>query len=93
MINNVFKLPVPHFRVIRTYKGTNYFEVEVEMNNDIWKIQDKGMLYGVDISNYIYRQFPDVQAWNPSVNDSARARKGWKRIKLTYLLIEQKRGL
>jgi hypothetical protein len=91
-MGTIIKLPVPHFRVTRVYKGTNYFEVEVEMNVDVWKIQDKGMLYGVDISNHIGQKYPEVNAWNPSVDDSARARKGWKIIRLTYLLIEQKKG-
>jgi hypothetical protein len=91
-MGTVTKLPVPHFRITSTYKGTNYFEVNVEMNVSVWKAQDKGMLYGVDISNQVGQKYPEVNAWNPSVDDSQRARKGWKTIRLTYLLKEIRRG-
>jgi hypothetical protein len=49
-----------------------------------------GLFYGVDVSNVIGRLFPDVRAWAPTVDDTARSRKGIKTVTLTYELRNQK---
>lgn len=63
--------------------------VKVEMPADEWKITQRmghlGALYGVDISNEVYRISNRlVPAHNPMVDDSKRAKNGIKYITLTY---------
>lgn len=43
-----------------------------------------GLLYGVDVSNAVYRLNSGIPARCPTVDDSARASKGFKTIRLIY---------
>lgn len=64
--------------------------VRVIVEAKAWtKLRDKrdlGQLYGVDISNAVYRINKAIPASCPVVNDSARASKGFKSITLEYRL-------
>ena len=49
-----------------------------------------GFLYGVDVSNYVYRTSNfKIKAYNPVVSDRARAKNGIKTIELTYYWNEE----
>src|SRR5580698_8556167 len=67
--------------------GLSYTSVTVKMPIKVWSAMKRrgqlGTLYGVDISNEVYRTH-GVPAHNPSVDDSKRATQGIKTIKLTY---------
>lgn len=56
--------------------------------NTMKKKGQLGQLYGVDISNEVHRLNKQIRAWNPAVNDRARASKGIKRIELQYEMVE-----
>ncbi len=62
----------------------------------VWRrYRDKGnlgVLYGIDVSNYIYKASNfKIKAYNPVVDDRQRARKGIKTIELTYYWYEEKK--
>lgn len=73
-----------------SYGGYPYVcEVIVQCDAKEWnklkKANDLGSLYGVDISNEVYRITDElVPAWNPSVCDRDRAKAGVKTIRLSY---------
>jgi hypothetical protein len=76
------------FKIVSVKKHwDNTVKVCVRMDAKEWhKIArkgDKGQLYGIDISNQVFRDY-GVKAWNPAVNDRARARGGLKFIELFY---------
>jgi hypothetical protein len=48
-----------------------------------WTKSDKGFLYGIDISNQVYRSL-GVKASHPTVDSSKRASKGIKTLVLYY---------
>lgn len=51
----------------------------------IRKKSQLGMLYGVDISNEVYRKSDrKIKAYNPVVEDRTKAKAGIKTIELTY---------
>lgn len=54
------------------------------MDAKIWRKADKGALYGIDVSNEVFRQY-GVKAYNPSVSDRDRASGGLKWIDLYYI--------
>jgi hypothetical protein len=62
--------------------------VVVEMDSKEWanarKSGNLGHLYGVEISNAVYAINRAIPAINPTVDDTARASKGVKTIKLNY---------
>lgn len=76
------------------YLGDHLWVVEVSVLVDAkaWaKMRDKGQLgslYGVDISNAVYAINQAIPASRPTVGDSERASKGFKRISLTYSLTD-----
>jgi hypothetical protein len=43
-----------------------------------------GQLYGIDVGNAVYRLNPNINTYRPTVNDKARASKGFKTIVLHY---------
>ena len=60
--------------------------VTVTMDAKAWtKARSKGlgMLYGIDISNAVYREY-GIKAYNPTVADRDRAKAGIKTIQLYY---------
>lgn len=65
-------------------------EIEISIDAKLWrKYKDRknlGMLYGVDISNAVYRINHNIPASCPTVDDRRRAANGVKTIKLTYFL-------
>lgn len=67
--------------------GLSYTSVRVAINAKDWAKAKKnghlGQLYGVDISNQLHREY-GIPAYNPTVDDKARAVKGIKTISLTY---------
>ena len=62
--------------------------VVVEMDSKEWaklrKTGNLGHFYGVAISNVVYSLNRAIPAINPTVDDTARASKGVKTIKLNY---------
>ncbi len=62
--------------------------VRIEIDSKWWarirKANGLGMLYGVDISNAVGRINSNIRAYQPTVDDQSRARKGIKTITLTY---------
>jgi hypothetical protein len=50
------------------------------------------MIYGVDIGNHVYAMNQAIPAYNPMVNDTERASKGFKRITLTYFFNDAERA-
>jgi hypothetical protein len=60
--------------------------IPVKVWNAYRKQKDLGYLYGVAVSNAVYRLNQNIPASHPIVNDNARASKGWKNIKLSYVL-------
>ena len=71
-----------------TYRETRVHKVLVSIPVKEWnryrKLGQLGALYGVDISNAVYRLYSGIYATNPTVDDSARAKDGMKRIELYY---------
>lgn len=65
-------------------------EVTVRMCSKEWaKARAKnqlGQLYGIDISNAVFAFNRNIDASNPTVNDTKRASKGEKLITLTYYM-------
>lgn len=64
-------------------------EVVVKLDSKAWtKLRTKGQLgqlYGVDISNEVYKLTNQlVPAYNPTVSDRDRAKNGIKTIRLSY---------
>ena len=68
--------------------GHEFTTVTIEMPVKDWtRARNKGQLgalYGVDVSNHLRREHGLTYAYNPTVEDKARAVKGIKRIKLHY---------
>ncbi len=58
--------------------------IDAKRWHDLKKRGQLGMLYGVDVSNAVYRHDPRIYATNPTVDDSRRAKNGFKMIQLTY---------
>jgi hypothetical protein len=62
-------------------------KVLIDIDADAWrdhaKRGDLGQLYGVDISNRVFREY-GVKAYNPTVDHNSRAVKGVKRLTLYY---------
>ncbi len=84
-----------HFKIIAaTVAASNTgYKVEcivkVDVDAAFWtkakRTGQLGALYGIDISNEVYRLSRRlVPAWNPMVDDKRRASDGVKRITLTY---------
>src|SRR4051812_25598342 len=67
-------------------------EVRVIVEAKAWtKLRDTrnlGQLYGIDISNAVYHANRNIPASCPTVDDRARASKGFKSITLTYRLTD-----
>ena len=67
--------------------GHTFTQARVAMPVKDWakakRLGQLGMLYGVDISNTLYREH-NVQAYNPTVDDRQRASQGVKIIRLVY---------
>lgn len=67
--------------------GMSYTQVRVIMQAKTWLRAKRkgqlGMLYGVDISNFLYREH-GVAAYNPTVSDRARSSNGIKTLTLNY---------
>lgn len=63
-------------------------QIVVTVDAKLWQKHKKngqlGSLYGVDISNLVYRA-TGVKAYYPSVSDKTRAKNGLKVIFLTYV--------
>jgi len=77
------------FKIESVYRlDSELVECKVTIDAKEWaKVRNAGqlgMLYGVDISNAIYK-LAGVKASNPTVDDSAKARNGIKLIALTYV--------
>jgi hypothetical protein len=81
-MNNIKYLP--RFRIKSVHKTKDHAYITIVINKILWEKQNKGMLYGVDISNEVYRLHPDIMAHCPSVDDTARAKNGFKTISLRY---------
>lgn len=81
------------FKIVKLDRGIKFATVTVTMDKKEWTKANKGMLYGVDISNEIYRRYPDIYATCPTVGDNQSATKGIKTITLTYLTMDYKKGL
>jgi hypothetical protein len=84
---------IKDIRLISANDWTNYYgqataEVTVVMPvgvfNSYKKRNDLGYLYGVVISNEVYRTNSSIDAYCPTVSDRIRASKGLKTITLTY---------
>ena len=76
------------FNIINVSRiSSDRVKVIVTMSGFQWTItRDKGGLgglYGVDISNTVYREY-GVMACNPTVKDTDRAKNGLKTIELIY---------
>lgn len=81
----------------QTLGGYNWkVEAVVHMPAKYWldckKKKQLGVLYGVDISNFIHRFHRAVPAWNPTVNDTLRSKKGIKTVLLTYYVSDPKQA-
>lgn len=80
---------LPKYRIVSECKSWNHYEVTISIAVDYWKELQRtgqlGVLYGIDVSNEIYRRHSDVYATNPTVSDRDRARKGFKIIRMTYM--------
>ena len=67
--------------------GNSFTSVRVTIDAKVWAKAKKnghlGFLYGVDISNQLHTKH-GIPAYNPTVDDKARAVKGIKTISLTY---------
>ena len=79
---------VRDFEIVRVNRvSSELVQVLVRMDAKAWAKyraqSDLGHLYGVAISNAVYRDF-GVKAYCPMVGDKANARKGIKSIELTY---------
>lgn len=57
--------------------------VRIRMDAKAWRKADKGALYGIDVSNEVYRRH-GVKACEPTVADRDRASGGLKWIDLYY---------
>lgn len=78
-----------------TYREIRVHRVSVEVPSEYWhKLRANkqlGQLYGVDISNEVYRTNPEIRATNPIVSDRQRASKGIKHTTLEYrTVVKQK---
>lgn len=84
----VLKLNPPRFNISIIYDD-QYATVLVNMDAADWKKSDKGTLYGIDISNAVYRLNDRVYAYNPSVDDTRIVRNGRKYLTLTYRMVQK----
>ena len=78
--NTLFK--VTHVRRIES----RLVECRIEMTTKAWNEakKDLGYLFGIEISNYIYREY-GVKAYNPMVDGIRdKSKKGIKYLSLTY---------
>lgn len=78
---------------VREYQNQFVTKVFVNVDSKYWaKLKSKsnlGQLYGVDISNEVYRIVnKSFNTYCPSVSDDARASKGVKKIILSYTMTE-----
>lgn len=74
------------------YSSGERLEVNLQIPKKIWDLyrkHDLGMLYGVDLSNYLSRRGILNEYSIPVVSDKKNARNGLKDIQVTYYL---KRG-
>ena len=77
------------FKIISVTKSSydqDHVRVYVSMDVKDWnkaRKQSLGQLYGIDISNEVYREH-GVAASNPTVDDRRKARNGIKYLTLTY---------
>ena len=62
--------------------------VEAARWHKLAKQGNLGQLYGVDISNAVYRFNSSIPASMPTVDDRSRAKRGFKRITLTYHVMD-----
>lgn len=67
--------------------GLSYTMVTVTMLTKDWLAIKRrgglGMLYGVDICNALHREY-GIPAYNPTVDDAWRGKKGIKTLRLTF---------
>jgi hypothetical protein len=76
------------FKITNVYRSNDdTVKVSVQVNSKYWtKLKNKGdlgSLYGVDISNEVFRTY-GVQAYNPTVSANKRCRMGFKWVHLYY---------
>lgn len=76
------------FNIIRIYRDSlSTVRIDVAIDAKAWRSAKAkghlGQLYGVDISNAVYRAF-SVKAYQPTVSDRQRAVKGVKTVSLWY---------
>ena len=76
------------FKITNVYRiDDQRVKVSVQVDSKYWtKLKNKGdlgSLYGVDISNEVFRTY-GVQAYNPTVSANKRCRMGFKWIQLYY---------
>jgi hypothetical protein len=74
------------FRNKHLNTATVYIQMDAKLWHEVKKNRQLGYLYGVTISNEVYRSNKDIKAYNPSVDDRKRANNGIKYITLTYPL-------
>ena len=75
------------FEIVSIYRSTSELvSVKVRMPAKDWNASRKalGHLYGVDISNHVYRS-TGIKAYQPIVDDKQRSKGGYKIIELTYI--------
>jgi hypothetical protein len=74
---------LPRFTVLSISDRFRYIEVKVRIAKSVWDKMDKGTLYGIDISNEVYKTHKDIMSC-PSVDDKSRARNGFKYVTITF---------
>ncbi len=80
-----------------TKQAIVHVEVDAKRWHEYKARRNLGQLYGVDISNAVYKADRRIHATNPTVSDRERAKGGIKRITLYYntsvLICERKPAL
>lgn len=76
------------FNIVRIMRvSLSTVRIDVTLDAKAWhkakRLGHLGQLYGVDISNAVFRAF-SVKAYQPTVDDKAKARNGVKTVSLFY---------
>lgn len=80
-MNNITYLP--KFTVLSIDDRYDYITVMVRISKKDWEKANKGVLYGVDITNEVYKTRKNIMPC-PTVSDKTRAKNGFKYITLHY---------
>lgn len=74
------------------YKVEAVFHIDAKEYASIKRKGALGQLFGIDLSNDIYRLNNNIPASNPSVDNSKPARHGIKVLRLTYYFRDHERA-